>query len=438
MKCASYIPQDGPCFRSLCGFPVEKGLKALTECHGSRTADLEGIPSFAVKRPLQPLAKQNDRPNQSLWIARVEGRSAFRQFIRLPWSLYGDDPMWVPPLLIERRRHLSSRNPYFAHAQYCSWLAYRGLRPVGRISAQVDELHIERYRDATGFFGMIEAEDNAETFQALTDTAEQWLRGKGMRRILGPLNLSLNQEGGLLVEGFDTPPSIMMSHARRYYGPRIEEQGYRKEKDLLAYLVNADFEWPPLLQKITARAAQDVRLRPLRMSRFAEELKILQGIFEDAWSQNWGFVPFTRAEFQHMGQDIKFLVDKEFVQIAEVNGAAAGMIVVLPNLNEAIRDLNGRLFPFGWMKLLWRLKVKCPTSARVPLMGVCRRYQETLLGPALAIMLIDAARIPAVRRGIRNVEMSWILEDNMRMRTIIESIGGTVYKRYRIYGKELA
>lgn len=393
---------------------------------------------LAVKHFIQRLTKQKDRHNQSLRIVRVEGRSALRQFIRVPWSLYADDPMWVPPLLIERRQHLSSRNPYFAHAQYCFWLAYRGLRPVGRISAQVDELHIQRHRDATGFFGMLEAEDDAGTFRALTDTAEQWLRGKGMRRILGPFNFSLNQEGGLLVEGFDTPPSIMMGHARRYYGSRIEEQGYRKQKDLLAYLINADFDWPPLIQRIAARATQDVRLRPLCMSRFSEELEILQGIFEDAWSQNWGFIPFTRAEFQHMGQDIKLLVDEAFVQIAEVNGAAAGMIVVLPNINEVIRDLNGRLFPFGWMKLLWRLKVRYPTSARVPLMGVCRRYQESLLGPAIAFMLIDAVRTPAARRGIREVEMSWILEDNMGMRNIIESIGGTAYKRYRIYEKELA
>ena len=345
--------------------------------------------------------------------------------------------MWVPPLLIERAQHLSTRNPYFAHAQYCSWLAYRGSRPVGRISAQVDELHIQRYNDATGFFGMIEAEDDAETFRALTDTAEQWLRGKGMRRILGPLNLSLNQEGGLLVEGFDTPPSIMMGHARRYYGPRIEEQGYRKEKDLLAYLVTTKFEWPPKVLKILTKATQGVHLRPLRMPRFDEDLETLQRIFEDAWSQNWGFIPFTRAEFQHMGQDIKHLVDEELVQIAELNGNPAGMIVVLPNINEAIRDLNGRLFPFGWMKLLWRLKVKHPGSARVPLMGVCRRYQESLLGPAIAFMLIDAVRAPAAKRGIREVEMSWILEDNMGMRNIIESIGGKVYKRYRIYGKEL-
>jgi len=390
-----------------------------------------------VKHFHPPQAKKNDQTKQPLWIARVEGRSAFRKFIRLPWSLYGDDPMWVPPLLIERKQHLSPRNPYFAHAQYCSWIAYRGVHPVGRISAQVDELHIQRYRDATGFFGMIEAEDDATTFRALTETAEQWLRGKGMRRILGPLNFSLNQECGLLVEGFDTPPSIMMGHARRYYAPRIEEQGYRKEKDLLAYLVNTDFAWPPVVRKIIARARHDLRLRPLCRSRFTEDLETLRTIFNDAWSQNWGFIPFTRPEFQQLGQDIKYLADKELVQIAEVNGSPAGMIVVLPNLNEVIRDLNGRLFPFGWIKLLWRLKVRHPGSARIPLMGVCRRYQGSLLGSAIAFKLIDAVRGPGVRRGIREVEMSWILEDNMRIRTIIESIGGNVYKRYRIYGKEL-
>lgn len=367
----------------------------------------------------------------------MEGRHALRRFIRVPWSIYADDPVWVPPLLIERRKHLSPRNPYFAHAQYCSWIACRGTRLVGRISAQVDELHIQRHQDATGFFGMLEAEDDAETFQALTDIAEEWLRSKGIRRILGPFNLSINQECGLLVEGFNTHPSIMMGHARPYYGSRIEEQGYRKEKDLLAYLVHTDFALPSFVQKLMERATQDVLVRPLRKSRFSEELEILQGIFEDAWSQNWGFIPFTRAEFKHLGQDIKLLVDEEFVQIAEVQGTAAAMIVVLPNINEVIRDLNGRLFPFGWLKLLWHLKLAHPKSARVPLIGVCRRYQDSLLGSALAFMIIDAVRAPAARRGIREVEMSWILEDNIAMRNIIESIGGTVYKRYRIYGKKL-
>lgn len=376
-------------------------------------------------------------PHQPLRIVQVSGRSDVDRFIRLPWSLYADDPQWIPPLLLERRQHLSPRHPYFAHARYCSWLAYRGVRPVGRISAQVDALHLERYGDDTGFFGMLESENDAETFGALLRTAEHWLRDLGMRRIRGPLNLSMNQEAGLLVEGFGTPPSLMMGHARPYYRVRVEEQGYGKQKDLLAYLIHADFEWPPAVKKIIARAAAEIHLRPVCLGRFTEELKVLQKIFEDAWSRNWGFIPFTPREFAHLGNNIKFLVDKHLVQIAEVKGSPAGMIVVLPNLNEAIRDLNGKLFPCGWLKLLWRLKVRYPASARVPLMGVCQRYQETLLGSALAFMLIDAVRAPALQRGIRKVEMSWILEDNMKMRTIIESIGGVAYKRYRIYGKDL-
>ena len=351
--------------------------------------------------------------------------------------MYADDPVWVPPLILERRQHLSSKNPYFAHAQWCCWIAYRGKTPVGRISAQVDELHLQRYQDATGFFGMLEAEDNTETFRELTGAAETWLRGKGMRRILGPFNLSINQECGLLVEGFDTSPAVMMGHARRYYSPRIEEHGYGKEKDLLSYVFDAAVEWPALVKGITSRASQDIRLRSLRRSHFNEELEILRNIFNDAWSRNWGFIPFTREEFTHLGETIKFLVDKEFVQIAEVKGMPAAMIVLLPNINEAIRDLNGRLLPLGWLKLFWRLKVNRPQSARVPLMGVCRKYQESMLGSVMAFMVVDAVRMAGLKRGIREVELSWILEDNKNIRTIIEAIGSKVSKRYRIYSKNL-
>ena len=175
-----------------------------------------------------------DKTGEAIKIVKVDSRKALNDFIRLPWSLYIEDPMWVPPLLIERRMHLSPKNPYFEHAEFCSWIAYRNGQPVGRISAQIDRLHIERYQDATGFFGMIEAEDKRPTFSSLLDTAESWLRDQGMQRIGGPYNLSINQELGLLVKGFDSPPSVMMGHARPYYAARIEENGYQKEKDLLA------------------------------------------------------------------------------------------------------------------------------------------------------------------------------------------------------------
>lgn len=383
--------------------------------------------------------QQSDPSNQpdSLKIIKVDGRGRLNQFIRLPWLIYADDTCWVPPLLLERRMHLSPNNPFFEHATYSSWIAVRGRKPVGRISAQIDQLHIDRYRDATGFFGMLEAEDKSQTFKILMETAETWLRNQGMRRISGPFNLSINQELGLLVDGFDSPPSVMMGHARPYYADRIEENGYQKEKDLLAYIIDGDFKHSRAMKTITTRAKNRVHIRALRKSHFKEELKIIQDIFNDAWSQNWNFVPFTNKEFEHLGKDLKLLVDEKLVKIAEVDGEPAAFIVTLPNINEAIQDLDGRLLPFGWLKLLWRLKIKYPKTARIPLMGVRRRYHDGLMGAALAFMVVGAIQEPGVKRGIKKVELSWILEDNMGMRNIIESISGRVYKTYRIYSKKL-
>jgi hypothetical protein len=378
-----------------------------------------------------------NRNSSPLQIVKVENRKALNNFIRVLWPLYKDDPAWVPPLMLERRMQLAPSNPYFEHADYSSWVAYRDRTPVGRISAQVDHLHLDRYQDATGFFGMLEAENDPETFQMLMDTAETWLRKKGMRRVMGPFNLSINQELGMLVDGFDTPPMVMMGHGRPYYAPRIEENGYCKEKDLLAYIIDTDFKHPPAMKAITARAKNRVQTRSLRKSDFKEELKLIRDIFNDAWSQNWGFIPWTNTEFEHLGKDLKMLVDEELVKFADVDGEPAAFMVLLPNINEAIRDLNGRLLPFGWLKLLWRLKVKYPKTARIPLMGVRCRYHDQLMGAALAFKVIEATCEPAIKRGIKQVEFSWILEDNKGMRNISETIGGRVYKTYRIYGKEL-
>ena len=245
----------------------------------------------------------SDNFGAALKVMKVINRSDFNDFIRLPWSLYTDDPMWVPPLLLERRMHLSPKNPYFEHAEFCSWVAYRNGKAVGRISAQIDQLHIDRYQDATGFFGMIEAEDDSRTFQILLNTAENWLHRQGMRRVCGPFNLSINQELGLLVDGFDTPPSMMMGHARPYYGDRIQENGYQKEKDLLAYIVNSDVKMTNAARRIMARTKDKIHIRNIQKSDFVNELAIIRDIFNDAWSQNWNFVPFTNTEFEHLGKD---------------------------------------------------------------------------------------------------------------------------------------
>jgi GNAT superfamily N-acetyltransferase len=258
-----------------------------------------------------------------------------------------------------------------------------------------------------------------------------------MVRIRGPFNFSINQECGLLVDGYDTPPMIMMGHSRPYYAARLAAEGYNGVKDLLAYRLPTDFTPPEFMKGVLKKAAGSARIRPLRRSRLSEELKIIKDIFEDAWSTNWGFIPFTEDEIRHLGSILRVLVDDDAVQIAEVDGESAAMIVALPNINEVIRDLNGRLLPFGWVKLLWRLKVKSPKTARVILMGVRKRFQGSALGGALGFLLIDALREYGIRRGVQEVELSWILEDNMPMRNMLAMIGGVPYKRYRIYEKAI-
>ncbi len=374
----------------------------------------------------------------NLSIIPVESRRSRRLFIHLPWSVYRKDSAWVPPLLLERFQHISQHNPYFEHAEWKAWIAMRDNKPVGRISAQIDQLYLKRYCNQTGFFGMLEAENDIEIFRLLMNTAEAWLRSKGMMTVLGPFNFSINDECGLLVDGFDTPPSIMMGHALPYYGPIIEELDYTPTQDLLAYRIPPDFAMPDAMRALTAKASDSVRLRSLNRSRRNEDFSIIRDIFNDAWSQNWGFVPFTETEFARIGRDLSQIVDDDFIQIAEVSGQPAGMIVMLPNINEAIRDLNGRLLPIGWLKLLWRLKRNFPTTARIPLMGICHQYQQSLMGTALALLLINALRVPAARRGIKEVEMSWILSNNLKMRNLIEALGGVKHKVYRLYKKPLA
>lgn len=374
----------------------------------------------------------------SLRVVPVAGKADLGRFITLPSSLMRSDPAWVPPLLVERRMHFSAKtNPFFKHARWQAWIAWRGDRPVGRISAQIDDLHLQRYADATGFFGLLDAEDNPNTFAALIDTAEQWLRDEGMQRVQGPFNLSINDEVGLLVDGFDTSPVFMMGHALPYYGSRIEQCGYRRAKDMLAYIVEAEFKRPRIMQRLLKDMQHRIRVRPLDLSRLDEELVILREVFNDAWMDNWGFVPFTEAEFKNLGHSLKFLVTPELIQIAEVDGEAAAFVVAVPDLNEIIKNFNGKLLPFNWLKLLWQVKVRFTKTIRSPLMGVRRRFHNSVLGPGLAFLVIDKAARHAVSRGAQQIEMSWILEDNAGMRHIAEAMGGHVYKRYRVYEKQL-
>jgi hypothetical protein len=340
---------------------------------------------------------------------------------------------------VERREAFSPKNPFFEHATWKAWTAWRGTEPVGRISAQVDRYYLERHDAHTGFFGLIESIDDPAVFAALFRRAEDWLRSEGMHTAVGPFNLGINQEIGCLVEGFDTPPYVMMGHARPYYGEKIEEQGYGRAKDVLTYELTAEqFGLPEHIRTLLRRMGGQMRVRPVDRKNTAKELELMRSVFNDAWSDNWGFVPFSENEFMTVGKELFKIVPPDLSWIAEVDGEPASFIVLLPNINEAIADLNGSLLPLGWLKLLWRLKVRLPKTGRVPLMGVRKKFQNTRLGPALAFLTIQALHQPSLRHRLERVELSWILEENQAMRNIIERIGGRVSKRYRMYRKELS
>lgn len=373
-------------------------------------------------------------------IVPVVGRAALRRFIRLPFAIHRDDGAWVPPLMLERRQTFSARsNAFLRRAEARFWLARRGGRDVGRISAQIDPLAQRDGEGRMGHFGCLSAIDDDEVFAALLGTAEAFLKRRGIGHARGPFTLSINEESGLLVDGFDTPPMLLMGHDRPYAAGHLEALGYRKERDLYAYLLDTEAPLPRAVRGMfDRRRAGSVRLRHLDLADYASEIRRMVDIYNDAWSGNWGFVPITEPEADEMASRMRVLLDERLVWFAEVDGHPAGFIVLLPNVNEAIRDLAGRLLPLGWAKLLWRLKFHGVKSGRVPLMGVRRSLAGTAIGSSMPLQLIGAIwDANAAFFRFRRVELSWILEDNLPMRRILERLGTHPYKTYRVYGKSL-
>jgi hypothetical protein len=367
-------------------------------------------------------------------IVPVRSSAELQRFIRLPARLYARDPHFVPQLEMERRDALTPKNPYFEHAEAQFFLAVRDGRDVGRISAQVDRLVKD---PRVGHFGLIAAEDDPAIFEALLAAAENWLRAQGRTHVQGPFNLSINQETGLLIDGFDTPPMVFMSHDPPYAAKRIESQGYRKAKDVIAYLYDLR-ELPAAAKRMISRCLpQGMRVRHLDFSRYDAEFEVIRDLFNDAWCENWGFVPFTPAEFKHLSKGLKPFLDPKLGAIVEVRGEPVGFGITLPNLNELIRDFGGKLLPFNWIKLIVRLKGQIDTC-RVPLMGIKRSYAGGLASGLVPFLIISTMRDRAIERGFKQVELSWILEDNMPMRRIIEALGAVAYKTYRVYEKQLA
>ncbi len=377
---------------------------------------------------------QNLSIQQELHIKPVLSRGERQRFMDLPQQIYAHDPLYVQPLNMDLNAILRGRSAWSQHAELRAWLAWRGNQVVGRISAQRDSLH----QDATiGQFGFLEAVDDPAVFSALLDTAADWLNGQGAKVLQGPFDPSINAQTGLLVDGFETPPYMMMGHAPRYYQQNYLAYGLEPVQELLAYMLDPRYETPKIMTRLARQYRSKVRIREPDWRNRAQEMELMRSIFNDAWANNWGFVPYTEAEFQELGEHLKLLVRPGWVQIVEYEQRAIAFIVVFPNMNDMLRGLRGRLLPFGLPRLLWRLKMRTVRNGRVPLMGVLREYHGTPLAGAVSFLMIEQLQIQTVPGGLRNVELSWILKDNKGMRDIIEAISGQPYKRYHVYAKTI-
>ncbi len=352
----------------------------------------------------------------------VASKSELERFIRVPMRINARDPNYIAPLMFERREALSPKqNPFFQHADVQFWLACRDGRDVGRISAQIDHLAKSDPTKPEGFFGMIAAENDPEIFAALFAKAESWLRAKGCARAIGPFNLSIWEEVGLQIDGFDTPSMLMMPQDAPFTARRIEEQGYAKEKDLYAYISGVPVFTPGVQARLNRPLPAGMVLRPIRMNRFDEELNNVVEILNDAWSENWGSTPITEAETRHLGESLRLILHPRLLWFVEIDGEPAAFVALLPNLNDAIHDLKGKLIPFGWAKLLWRLKVRGVKRGRVPLMGVKKKVRE---GPPRDICPVcHLGRNPPGRREARN-HRGRILLDPRRQYADASHIGG--------------
>jgi hypothetical protein len=369
-----------------------------------------------------------------------------REFVDLAYRLNTPDPNWVPPLRMEAEELVTpGKNPFFEHADVELMLARAGGRVVGRISAHIDRLALAQPIDqgmgpGTGNWGLLEAEDE-EVAHALIARAEEWLRARGMTRVLAPLGMSIWEEPGQLVRGHDHPPTVMMGHQPKRYDEWISSAGgYAPAKSLLTYELDITTEFPPLIQRIVAAGEKNarIRIRNVDKSKFDQEARLILDILNDAWSDNWGFVPFTESEIAYAGKKFKPIVFEDLIMVAEYDGEPVAFMMTLPDLNEAIAPLEGSLFPFGWARLLlWLRKPKVRTM-RVPLMGVRKRLQSSRMASQLAFMMIEHIRRNAVAHyGATRGEIGWILDDNKGMVAIADALLTTVNREYVIYEKPL-
>jgi hypothetical protein len=375
----------------------------------------------------------------SIEIKQHQPGKDLKDFIQVAFEVYRDDPAWVPPLHMEITDRLTpKKNPFFEHAEVALFTAWKDGKAVGRISAQIDHEHLRIHQDNAGFFGFFDTVDDQEVASALVAAAEQWLVSRGMTVMRGPFSLSINEETGLLVEGFDSPPTIMMAHHRSYQEALAEGAGLHKVKDCYGWKYQV-VPAPPRAQKAweTINSLPEVRFRSVHPRNLKKEVRDILDVFNDAWQHNWGFVPATDAEAKKMAADLQLILDKELSFFAEIDGQPVAICVCLPNLNEVIADFQGKLNPVTIGKLIWRLKIRGPKSARLMLLGV----RTELRGKRRYAPLATAVIAELVRRGLKEgydwAELGWTLEDNRLINAAIRSMGAKIYKRYRLFEKPI-
>ena len=360
-----------------------------------------------------------------------------KDFIRVAFEVYADDPAWVAPLNMEITDRLTpQKNPFFEHAEVALFTAWKDGKPVGRISAQIDHEHLRIHKDNAGFFGFFDTIDDQEVATALIQAAERWLAERGMSVMRGPFSLSINEEVGLLVEGFDEPPTILSPHHRAYQGLLAEGAGLSKVKDCygwryeVAMASRAQRAW----EAITA--LPEVRFRTVDRKNLSSEVREILDVFNDAWQHNWGFVPATNAEANKMAADLKLILN-DLSFFAEIDGQPVGICICPPNLNEVIYDFGGKLTPVNLVKLLWRLKVKGPKSGRLMILGIRTELRHKKRYGPLAMAMIGELIRRGLKMGYEWAELGWTLEDNRLINATIRSVGAKVYKVYRIYEKPI-
>jgi GNAT superfamily N-acetyltransferase len=365
-------------------------------------------------------------------IQPVETRSQQKRFIRLPWRIYQDDPCWMPPLIMSQEELLGFRkHPFYERSKSQSFLVTRGGRDVGRITAIVNAGHIDRYTEQRGFFGFFECDDDTAASRALFQAAGDWLHAQGMTCIRGPANPTLNYECGLLIDGFDTPPFFMMTHNRPWYAHLVENAGFGKIEDMFAFygktsmLDGIDPKLATMIQGVKERFG--VTLRPLDKSRFAEEVRMFLHIYNESLGGTWGFVPLTPGEVDHMAASLKYLIEPELAIVAEVGGKPVGAVFCLLDYNPRIKAIDGRLFPFGFLKLLWNKKAI--KRLRAISTNVVPEYQAWGIG----LVLMSGLYERFIKWGLEEVEFSWVLESNYLSRRTLERGGAIVTKKYRMY-----